>query len=158
MQLVFDFCHLIHFLAMIMGLGTLLAGAVAFSQFWKLYDENKATGIAAFKAFSKLQPMGMIGLLLLILSGVGMLWFYNWSFMSLLWFQIKLGLIVLMLISGFTYGRTTTLKLQTLLMEGANPKISAGEITALRNNLRRFQMIQISLIVLIIIMSTFRFL
>ena len=43
----------LHLIALAMAIGITLANAIAQKQFWKLYDQNKSQGIAAFRATLK---------------------------------------------------------------------------------------------------------
>src|SRR6266705_3593667 len=106
-QTLLHLCLTVHLMALTMTVGVTIANALATSQFWKLYDKNMEHGLSAFRAINKFQLFGMIGLILLILSGITMLWLYNWAYGEQLWFKIKMDCLLLILINGFTLGRIT---------------------------------------------------
>jgi uncharacterized membrane protein len=139
-----------------MAVGVTIANTVASKQFWKLYNNNKEHGIAAFKGIKKFQMLGMIGLLLLIVSGITLLGLYNWAYGEQLWFKIKMTCILLILVNGFTLGRITTLKLDKLL-KGEHTPDHPKDTFRLRRNHFLFQIIQLSLFSLIIVLASFRF-
>jgi hypothetical protein len=139
-----------------MAVGVTIANAVASRQFWKLYDANPEHGLAAFKGIKKFQMFGMLGLLLLILSGITMLWLYNWAYGEQLWFKIKMTCILLILVNGFTLGRITTLRLEKLLKQ-EHVSDAMQDTSRLRRNQTLFHVTQLSLFVLIIMLASFRF-
>jgi hypothetical protein len=149
-QTLLEFTLFLHFLGFVMGGGTLLGNLVAFKHCWKLFDADRQGGTAAFKVLSRLQIVGMIGILLLIITGVIMLWMLEWTFVSLLWFQIKLALVVLIFVNGFTIGRSQTLKLQSLLSGEKDRPIDTQK---LRANLRVFQSTQLLIFLVIVFLS-----
>ena len=150
---MYQFFKLLHIVGFILGVGVTIAAFLAFKQFWKLYFANPAQGRAAFRAFGALQKFGLIGLLLVLVGGISMLAVADWSYMNLLWFQIKLGLVVLMLVNGFTFGRTAKLQLQAFLQnETATPE----DGKKLQVKLRRFQILQLCIFASIILLSVFR--
>ncbi|HEU5290734.1 MAG TPA: hypothetical protein VFU05_08845 [Cyclobacteriaceae bacterium] len=145
----------VHLIALTMVVGITIANAVASHQFWKLYDMNREHGLSAFKGIKKLQLFGMLGLLLLIFSGILMLWLYNWAYGEQLWFQVKMTCLVLILVNGFTMGRITTLRMEKLLKEGSDTKHQ--DTQRLRRDMKIFQLTQLSLFMIIIVLASFRF-
>jgi hypothetical protein len=152
--MLYQLSKLIHVAGFILGIGVMLSTTVAFKHFWALYDTNKAQGIAAFKAFGNVQKFGMIGLLLVLAGGIGMFALADSAFWDLLWFRIKMALVVLMLVNGFTFGRTSTLALQSFLKSESTDANRARE---LQSKVRMFQLLQISIFAAIILLSVFRF-
>ncbi|HMI65171.1 MAG TPA: hypothetical protein VK517_04005 [Cyclobacteriaceae bacterium] len=147
----------VHIIAISMVVGITIANFVAFKQFWKLYAVNHEQGLSAFRAITNFQFIGMIGLLLLIVSGTTMLYIVEWTFLSLLWFKIKLSIILLIFVNGFTMGRIQTVKLQAFLSgekTSAEPQHDIGKI---KRNMQIFHLTQLTLFVIIIIVSVFRF-
>jgi hypothetical protein len=149
-------CLTVHLIALTMAVGAIIANAIVSRQFWKLYDSNQEHGIAAFRGIGKLQLVGMLGLLLLIASGITMLWLYNWAYGEQLWFKIKMTCILLLFVNGFTLGRITTLKLARLIKEPYNSD-AAQNTTQLRKNQSTFYFIQLLLFGIIIGLAVFRF-
>lgn len=147
---------LIHLIALTMSVGITIASAVATTQFWKLYDKDRLQGILAFRGIRKFQVIGGLGMLLLILSGIAMLWLYNWAFGEQLWFHIKMGCILLIFVNGFTFGRITTARMGKLLKDEETGN-AAVDVSRLRRRQGIFHAAQLSLFFIIILMASFRF-
>jgi hypothetical protein len=156
-QTILQLALAFHLVAMGMAIGITLANAVANNQFWKLYDKSKEQGLAAFRATVKFRVFGMMGLALLILTGVIMLWAVHWTLVELLWFKIKLFLVFLLFVNGFTLGRTTSQKLEEVLKAENKSGGVHPETIRLRKSLQIFQLTQLGLFVIIIILAVFRF-
>src|SRR5258705_7356439 len=150
-QTILHTALVVHIIGISMILGITIANYVAFKQFWKLYDTHKEQGLSAFQAISKFQIVGITGLLLLILSGTIMLYLFQWTFYELLWFKIKLCLVLLIFINGFTMGRIQTLKLMAFLSGVRATGESPEDIVLLKRNLRVFHLTQLMLFFLIIV-------
>lgn len=147
---------ILHIMGFVTAVGITLATLFTYNQFWKLYAIDREKGLAAFKSFTYLQRVGMIGLIVVLFAGLTMLYLGNWTFLSLLWFQIKLGLIILIFVNGFTLGRTSTLGLHSFISKGASGSISSLETQAIQTRLKTFQLLQLTIYAVIIVLSVFR--
>jgi hypothetical protein len=156
-QIILPLTLVLHIIGIVLAMGVTIANFVTYKNFWALYDTDKQKGLAAFNAYLKLQPYGFLGLGLVILSGITMLWFFQWTLISLLWFKIKLALVILIFVNGFTLGMTSTMKLQALLLGDPKTGEPKANIASIRKTARLFQLIQLSLFFLIIVLSIFRF-
>ncbi len=146
-----------HLIGLTLAVGILLASFVAGRQGWALLAQDKASGLAAFRSMATLQVVGAIGLMLLLLSGAAMLALLEWTLLSLLWFQLKLLAVGLLFLNGFSMGRKQTLNLQALIAEEKKGHGQMPDFTRLKRNLQIFQLTQLSLFMLIILLSVFRF-
>jgi hypothetical protein len=72
-SMLYQASKLIHIAGFILGVGVMLSTTIPFRHFWNLYAVKKEHGIAAFKAFSNVQKLGMIGLPLVLVGGISML-------------------------------------------------------------------------------------
>lgn len=156
-QSLLHLCLAIHLIALTMAVGITIASAVATSQFWKLYDKDRLQGISAFQAIKKFQVFGGLGMLLLILSGIAMLWLYNWAFAEQLWFNIKMTCLLLIFVNGFTFGRKSTIRMGKLIDEGRQVSNSDADILRLKRSQTIFHAGQLSLFFVMIVMASFRF-
>ena len=152
--MLYQLFKFIHVAGFIIGVGVVLSTTFAFKHFWALYGSNKAQGLASFKAFGNIQKFGMMGLLLVLIGGFGMLIIAEWSLWDSLWFKIKMGLVVAMLVNGFTLGRTSTLQLQDFVRRESADIEQARRLQA---RIRTFQRVQIGIFGAIILLSVFRF-
>ena len=146
----------IHIVGFIMAVGVIYCTHVAYIEMWKIYSRSPNEGISAFRSYERLQRAGMWGLLITIVAGIAMLALGDWRLLSSFWFQLKLALIGLIFLNGFTLGRNSTRELRAFLAPGGTGGLTLAEIEKLKNRVRFFQMVQISLYLLIIILSIFR--
>ncbi len=155
MDTLYLILKVLHIFGFATAMGVTLATYVAYNQFWKLYFANRERGLAAFSTVSVLQIFGMTSFLLVLGAGISMLAIANFSFVSLLWFQVKLVLIALLFINGFTLGRTATVRLQSFISGkgGSNDQ----EVAVVRNSMKRFQAVQLILFAVVVVLSVFRF-
>lgn len=145
-----------HICGFIVAIGISLADLAAYNQFWKLYKINREQGIAAFRAFSKLQIFGMIGLSVILVTGITMLYIVHWVYVSMLWMQIKLTLVVLIFVNGFTLGRSSTLKLRKLIAQDQSGE-NTIKVSSLRSRLNLFLILQLAIYGSIIFLAVFQF-
>ena len=99
----------------------------------------------------------MIGLLVTILAGIGMVIIMGGTYDKFLWFKIKMPLVLLILINGILFGRTTVKKLQKFIAGTQETPTSAKEIVKLKRVTGIFQYSQLFIFLLIIILAAFRF-
>jgi hypothetical protein len=146
----------LHIVGLVLAGGVSISNLIIFKELWAQYESHNPDSSTVFKTISKLQPLGMAGLMLLILSGISMLATVHWSFLSMRWLQLKLVLVVLIFVNGFTLGRTQALKLAALMSENKK-KDEPADVALLRRNFRLFQLTQLSLVLLIVVLSIFKF-
>src|SRR5579871_1280537 len=115
MQILYSSLLTLHILSFIAAMGTVLSSLFSYHQFWKLYAIDSEQGKAAFQWFLKARTVGMIGLFMAILAGLSMEFTVAFAHAHFTWFRIKMFLVLLLFVNGFTGGRVTTLKLQKLV-------------------------------------------
>ena len=153
---IYPLLLILHLSGMAIAAGITFANFIAYKQFWKLYSINKAQGVLSFRGINKFNLFGMLSLFLTILSGMGMLWMVDWVFVQLLWFEIKLTLVVLLFVNGFTMGRINNEKLANLISIKDDPNPLPDDVDTLKRNLQIFQGTQLILFLLIIILVVFK--
>lgn len=154
---IYNLFKILHIIGFTAAIGITIATYLAYNQFWKLYRYNNAMGAAAFRTFRLLQIAGMIGLTLVLVAGICMLALTSWAFMHQIWFHIKLTLVLLIFVTGFTIGRTSTLKLKNFLAKDQSGSGMNDEARQIRSRLRTYHIIQLFLYASIIVLSVFRF-
>jgi hypothetical protein len=141
----------------IMG-GTTLVSYVLTKQFWNLYTQDKSKAIALNAAGSKFPMLFGIGILLLILSGVTMMAIMKGAFGEQLWFRIKFGLIIAIIINGVAVGRRQGLRLTKILAEEiAAGRNNDGKLLRVKSNLNWFHLSQLVFFLIIFTLSVFKF-
>ena len=156
MQILYNSLLALHILSFIAAAGTVLLSLFAYRQFWKLYAIDSGQGRAAFRWFLKTRTVGMAGLFMAILAGLSMEFTISFAHAPFTWFRVKMFLVLLLFINGFTQGRVTTLKLQKLVSEDG-PAASPVAIAKLKRACDLFIYTQLVIFLLIIIMVAFRF-
>jgi hypothetical protein len=146
-----------HIIALTMIAGTVLVDYVIFKQFWKKLAIDKQKGIAIIEAISKLPILFGVGFILIIISGIYMMYVTNGAFGEQIWFRIKFGLIILIIINGLAFGRRQGVKLRKVLSEETTDKGVKGRLLAIKNNLTLFHISQILMLVTIFVLSVFKF-
>jgi hypothetical protein len=145
----------LHLIGLIMIAGSTLVGFIVYSQFWKQFNEDKEKGITIIQTISKLTVLTATGGLVLILTGVGMMAVTRGVFDQFTWFKIKMAVLLLLILNVVLVGRRNFVKLRnTVKLPEAE---GGGAMLYLQKNISRFQYAQISFLLLIILLSVFKF-
>jgi hypothetical protein len=147
-------CHII---GIIMMAGTTFSDYVIFKQFWKQLAIDKLKGIAVNQAMSKSALLFGLGFLLIIISGIIMMYITHGIFGEQTWFRIKFGLILLIVINGLIIGRRQGVKLKKLLAWEAPAKNVEDDLLKTKRNLNLFHISQMVLFTIIFVLSIFKF-
>ncbi len=154
MKILFNASLLLHLISLVLMVGTTLAGAFINKKFWLAYLQNSEKGLIIRSAIAALPAMMAIGLVLLILSGVGMMVATMGVFGAQVWFRIKIALVVLVAVNGIIVGRRQGKRLKAML---ATPDVAAPVLVSLRRQTQLFYVIQLTLFFLIFLLSAFKF-
>ena len=155
-----DLLHLslvLHIIGLATVGGSNLVGFVMQGQFWKQYAQDKGKGVAIMSATSKVPVITMMGVLLLVLSGVSMMAITHGAFGEQFWFRVKMIVLVIIILNGFIFGRKYASTLTKLVKEDSNGKDMTPELQSTRNRIRIFYFIQLALLVTIFTLSVFKF-
>ena len=156
MQTLYLILKTLHIIAFIIGIGVTFANLIAYNHFFKIYEQDHAKGVAVFGVIQGFFKAGSLSMIVLLLAGLSMLAIADWSFSQLLWFQVKLGLIILIFVNGFTVGRTSAMKVQALI-QGKNTTTDRAGLSAIQSRTRLFFSLQLLIFFSIVIVSVFRF-
>ena len=146
-----------HITGLTMMAGTTLMDYVIFKQVWKQYATDKTKSLAVSEAMVKLQIVFGVGFLLLIISGITMMYLTHGVFGEQTWFRIKFGLILLIVINGLTLGRRQGVKLRKLLPEEIAGSNVNDKILKIKDNLNLFHVSQLAIFLTIFVLSVFKF-
>ena len=135
--------------------GTTLVDFMAYRSLWKIVTKEKELSTGLLQLMAKLPRIIGIGAALLILTGIGMMVLTNGVFGEQLWFRIKFGLVVLLILNGLLVGRRLGVKLRKLLVD--NGPVFNEQVNIIRGSLTRFHLLQLSIFFLIIFLSAFKF-
>jgi uncharacterized membrane protein SirB2 len=104
-----------HIVGITVMAGTTLVEYLLTRYFWKQYASDRLKAITSNEDGFNFHLIVNIGIILLILSGVTMLVITQGVFAKQIWFQIKIGLIVIIAINGSVSGRKQDAKLKRLI-------------------------------------------
>jgi hypothetical protein len=152
---VYLIIKIFHLFGFIIAVGTTVASTVAYKYFWRQYDADRTRVAPIFQLIQGVQVAGMIGMITLLLAGITMLIMAEGAFTSMLWFQIKLGLIVLIFVNGLTLGRKTAVALKALVEQQST--LAPGlDVRAIKGRAQLFSILQLTIFASIIILSILR--
>ena len=143
----------LHLLGLITMAGTTLIDYSTFKTFWKQFDKDQSLSPGLLEARSKFSRIAGIGAAVLILTGFGMMAVTHGVFGEQLWFRIKFALVILLISNSLIVGRRQGIKLN---------KLSTGtgdlaQISLARTYLNRFYLTQLTIFLVIVFLSVFKF-
>ena len=143
--------HIAGFTAMA---GTVLADFTINRRLNKYITSDKPKALSILEGTDFFTRMVGIGGGLLILTGIGMAIILKGAVTSMLWFKIKMILVLLVMVNGGAIMRKNAVNLKLLLSD--NTGNSNGRILALKGRMTVFHSIQLILFLTIFILSVFR--
>jgi hypothetical protein len=116
-----------------------------------LTDKGKALSI--LEGTAGLPLLIGIGTILLLSTGIGMVAIFREAVTSMLWFRIKMALVLIVMVNGIALARPTTMKLRNVLAQDAG----TGPIDMLQNKLRIIYLLQMLLFLVIFTLTVLKF-
>lgn len=137
---------------------TIMAGAtlidyITFRRFCKAFQNDIAKASYMEDSLFQLQRIIGIGMLVILLSGVTMMAKLHQVWGAQLWFRIKMGVLLLLIINGIWIRRILGSVLRKMMIENA----TALQFQNIRQTFIIVQVIQILLFVVIYVLSVFKF-
>lgn len=137
--------------------GTTVVDFVLTRKFWAFYARDRQEGILVRKMSDKLPLLVVAGIVLILLSGVGMMAATRGVFDTMLWFRIKMALVLLVILNGVLIGRRLNAKLNRLLVVTAPQVADQQSLSQVKKNLNLFHLVQLTLLFTIFFLSAFKF-
>lgn len=157
MQAFYQIALVTHIIGLSTMAGTTLAAYILTKQFWAQYVSDKSKAIAIHEAGSKFPTLFAVGILLLIFSGVAMMAITRGGFGEQLWFRIKFGLIITVIINGLAVGRRQGSRLTKILAEEVPEANIKDRLLGIKWNIRWFYISQMIFFLIIFTLSVFKF-
>ena len=126
-------------------------------KFWVFYARDAQQGILIKQATNRLPLLIIAGILLILLSGVGMMAATNGVFDTMLWFRIKMILVLLVILNSIINGRRLAGQLNRLLASGISESVDEQPLNRIRKGLNLFHISQLILFFFIFFLSAFKF-
>jgi hypothetical protein len=143
----------IHLTGVILFIGTTLLDFVTLRQFWALYNQNPSSAKTLLLLTSRFPTVIGIGVLLIIVTAVGMMALTHGLFGEQLWLRIKFPIVVIAILNGILVGRKQGMKLKKAM---ESPDHHTTKIHVIKNRLRTFHIIQFVLFLSILILSVYK--
>ena len=155
MQTFLQALIVLHLIGLIMMVGTTFVDYITFKTFWKQFNQDKERSINLLQATSNFSRLIGIGAALLILTGVGMMAITHGAFGEQIWFRIKFGLVIILILNGLLVGRRQGLKLRKAVADVAI--VIPLQVKGLKTSLNIFHLLQLCIFLMIIFLSVFKF-
>ena len=146
---------LFHITGIILFIGTTVADYLAVNQFWRLYEQDTIKGQAIWQAVSKFSVLMGVGMILIIITAVGMMAFTHGVFGEQVWLRVKVPIVLLTILNGVLIRRRQGSKLSKILQQtGAG---ISQQIKNIKRNLSIFHAVQLVMFFTILMLSVFKF-
>lgn len=155
LQILLQTLLVLHLSGLVIMAGTTIVDYSVFKTFWKQIDRGEPSSAGLMEATSKFSRLIGIGAALLVLTGIGMMAITHGAFGEQLWFRIKFGLVIILILNGILAGRRQALKLKTVI-ESSGATLAA-EAFVIRARLSRFYLVQLIIFFVIVFLSVFKF-
>ena len=147
-------CLTLHLMALVIFAGTTLVDYLAHLSLFKIFGQNERPE-ALLNMMAKLPRVAGIGAAVLISSGFGMMALTHGVFGEQLWFRIKFGLVILIILNSLLVGRRQSNQLRRALSAGGS--MMSIEVSMIKSRLTFFYLLQLLMFLLIIFLSAFKF-
>jgi len=145
----------LHITGFTMMAGSILADYVIRRRMASYLIIDKGRAIAVAESLTGLTRLMGIGGALLLVTGIAMLSVFKGTVGAMLWFKIKMMLVLLVAFNGSVVTRRYSNRMKVLL--GAGDDRNNGAILVLKRRMGIFHGIELLLFLLIFILSVFKF-
>lgn len=146
---------LFHLSGVVLFAGTSVVDFVTLRRFWSQYAQDRTKAMGVLQAMAGFPLLMRIGIIVIILSGVGMMALTHGVFGEQAWFRIKFGLVILLILNYLLTGRRQVIRLCGIVE--ANGADMAAQLQKQKAALRLFQAAQLLLFFIVILLSVFKF-
>jgi uncharacterized membrane protein len=154
--LVYNSALVAHIVGITLMAGTTFIDFILFKLFWKVYPSDKAKGLILEDVLFRLQRFMGIGMLVILISGVLMMVYLHQVWGEQIWFRIKMGMLILIIINGLGVRRGMGSRLKKLLSEGPSESFDA-RLSRLKRNTTVVHALQLLFFTIIFALSVFKF-
>jgi hypothetical protein len=155
--IIYRLALITHLAGLVMVAGTTLLDFIVTRQFWKQFSTNRSGGAAVLRSSSAFPVVFGIGFLFLIISGVYMMYITKGAYGEQVWFRVKFGLILLIILNGLAFGRRQGLKLRKILGSETPEGGIEPTLSKIKGNLNWFHFSQLVFFLGILTLSVFKF-
>lgn len=146
----------VHIIGITMMAGITFIDFIIFKQFWRIFPGDKAKGVVIEDTLYRLQKFMGIGMLVIIVSGVAMMVYLHQVWGQQIWFRVKMGVLILIIINGLGIRRRMGTNLKKLLNEGPGNSFDV-KLSRLKSGITMVHIFQLLFFIIIFVLSVFKF-
>ena len=150
-----NFYLVLHITGFTLMAGTIIADFSVGMRLNKYLLSDKPRAATMLEGISGFPRLIGLGALLLLVTGIDMVVLFKGVVIKLLWFKIKMVLVVLVALNGALIIRRQEWKLKDLLLENNNGL--NNRILSVKRNMSVFHVLEIALFLVIFLLSVFQF-
>jgi hypothetical protein len=154
---VYQMALVAHVVGITIMAGTTFIDFITFRTFLKAYRTERANARLLESYLYRLQRFLGIGMLIILASGVLMMVRLHEVWGAQLWFRIKMGILILIIINGLGLRRFLGSRLKKLLSREISGDPAVEELSGIKWGFSVVQVIQMLLFVTIYTLSVFKF-
>lgn len=147
-------CLVVHITGIVLLAGTTLMNYIISRQFWSYIEIDRNRAIVINSATLSFARLTGIGGALTILTGIAMVAIFHGAVSSQLWFRVKMGLVLLIILNALLLGAPQTTKLKKILLSGVH---KSDQLESVKSRMDLYYAIQLIMFFTIFILSVFRF-
>ncbi|HET6991580.1 MAG TPA: hypothetical protein VFJ43_09670 [Bacteroidia bacterium] len=147
----------IHVVGITIMAGTTFVDFILSQQFWKNFSGDKTKNLIMGDGVNTLQKFIRIGLIVIVVSGVLMMAYLHQVWGQQIWFRIKMGMLLLIVINGLAIRRRMNRKLNMLINGETSVSNFNQELFRLKKNITTSQVFQMIFFTIIFVLSVFKF-
>ena len=153
-MILFNIFLILHIAGVVIIAGTTLTAFFISKQLWIFAETNRQKTQIFNSNGALFGKMTGIGGMLTILSGIVMVAIMHGAFVSQIWFQIKMILVLLIILNASFFARAQNKKLDKLLTATSN---ATHQLNAIKSKMNLYYAIQFIFLMTIFVLSVFRF-
>jgi hypothetical protein len=146
----------LHISGIAMMVGTIFAGFLTNQQLWKCLPYDRDRALTIVRATARYRVAGALGGLLIVLGGILMMVAVHGAFMHQIWFKVKMGILVLLIVNMVVVERPAGNRLRRMLYDDEGP-VDVVAMAAARRGLLLFYLLQLVLFLLVFVVSAYKF-
>jgi uncharacterized membrane protein len=144
----------LHLTGLVLMAGTIVVDSMIYRAFWQQYNTDRERSVNLLAVSGKFGRVTGIGAALIILTGIGMMAVTHGVFGEQLWFRIKFGLVILLIVINLIARRRGLKLRKSIALIDSGP---AAIVTDAKAFLGRYFIATFTIFFLIILLSVFKF-
>lgn len=152
-MILFNIFLILHIAGVVIIAGTTLTAFFISKQLWVFAETNMQKAQIFNSDGALFARMTGIGGMLTILSGIALVIIMHGAFISQIWFQIKMILVLLIILNASFFARAQNKKLDKLL----STSNATNQLNAIKSKMNLYYAIQFIFLMTIFVLSVFRF-